>query len=439
MLNSRELNFQMRILADFCEATENEIAVDKMLLAVADVRPERVGFFPRPSKWISYGRRFPFFIFCLWFAIRWIWIFGGAYVFFFCQFFPTWLRAKQLGREFSETLIESGCVLALSSRVGDIVHGEHVKDLPCMWITMPWADLTRIPADAKCVDVFMLLNKSDIWSAYRNAIFATHILHRRKRTSPWILQSYTAFRWFAVRAAIDKLSGRLIMAEHFDRWAVLVDSSMQANKYRLNAYGQIQRRDLTLIQHGALGSLGEKNRSDAPLKLKLHRKLRAITQLYVYNPQEEHAFKADVLSAGCVRRGIKISYYTPGLELQVDHEYAGLKVLFVGHVLCEELHQHIFNSLAKEFEFKAYYKPHPTSPMSQIMNNSEWMVVNDVGYFPVVDLLISYPSTLIVEYSGKGVPAMVHPLNLTKKNSDDFVKYIGAKIKILQKLKVNTI
>ena len=430
---------KLRYCADFMAATENEIAVDEMVFNLAGTTSEKVGFLPRAPKWIVYGRRYSFFSYCIWWVTRRVWIFGGNHVFFFCQFFPAWLRAEGTGSSPSEALEDSGYVLALSSRVGDIVHSGHVEDLPRTWITMPWAPLTRVPEDAKCIDVFSLLSKIDILHAFRDAIFATHVLRKRKRTSPWILQSYTAFRWFAVRTALDKLQGRLIMAEHFDRWAVLVDGSVRENKFHLSKSGENPRRELVLVQHGTIGNLSEDSSDNYTSKLKLRRKLRAVTRLYAYNAEAENAFKRDVLSPGCVRRAVQVSYYQPGIELKIDHEFAGLKILFVGHSLCEELHNHIFSSLAQDFEFQAYYKPHPLAPMTERMNALGWKIINDAGYFPAVDLLISYPSTLVVEYSGVGVPAMVHPMSLVKEKSDDFIKTIGVKIKILQKTKVKNI
>lgn len=431
MINSNAINYKLKKIASFVSATENEIAADKMLFALAGITPEKAGFFPRPPKWINYGRRLPFLTYSFWWVARWGWIFGGSHVFFFCQFFPAWLRARKIDERCNEAFNESGYVLALSSRVGDIVHSGHVEDLPCTWITMPWAPLKRVPADAKCIEVFSLLSKSDIWYAFQDAVIATHILHKRKRTSRWILQSYTAFRWFAVRTALDKLPGRLIMADHFDRWAVLVDSSVQAHKFQLGMSGEDRRRDLVLIQHGVLGSLGESKCQAA--KLKLRRKLRTVTQLYAYNAENENVFKEDVLSPGCVRRCVKVSYYQPGIELKVDKEYQGLKLLFVGHSLCEALHQYVFDSLARDFEFRAYYKPHPRALMSEQMHRQTWKVINDVGYFPVVDLLISYPSTLVVEYSGFGVPAMVHAINLSKDASDDFIYSVVKKLESIKK------
>jgi hypothetical protein len=404
-----------------------------MIYQVAGVDPTQLGFFPRPSKWINFGRRFPRFIYVVWWAVRWAWVFGGGYVFFFLQFFAAWLRTSRIDENRSDILSDSGYVLALSSRVGDIVHAEHIEYVPTTWITMPWAPLNRTPVGVKCLDVFVLLNKVDIWRAFRYAILATHVLQKRKRTSQWILQSYTAFRWFAVRIAVDKLSGRLVMAEHFDRWAILVDSSVQAKKYRLDFDPNARRRDLTVVQHGALGSIGENNKSGSAPTLQLHTRLRAVTKICVYNTQAEQAFKSDVLSPACVRRGIDVSYYNPGLDLRVDPEYRGLKILFVGHVLCEELHRYIFRSLAKDYEFRAYYKPHPTSPMSHLMRDLPWKLIGDAGYFPVVDFLISYPSTLVVEYAGAGTPSMVHPMNLAPEKSDDFLKSIRDRIEVLQK------
>lgn len=108
-----------------------------------------------------------------------------------------------------------GYVLALSSRVGDIVERGSVGELPECWITMPWAPLRRLPCGARRVDVRALLSKKELWRAFLDAMKATYLLFRRKRTSKWVLQSYTAR--LGGSSLMDKLPGRLVMAEHYDR------------------------------------------------------------------------------------------------------------------------------------------------------------------------------------------------------------------------------
>jgi hypothetical protein len=324
-----------------------------------------------------------------------------------------------------------GVVLALSTRVGDIVASKGFEGLPITWITVPWAPLRRLPKDAITVDVFSLLSKKDLWLAFCDAVRVTYILFRRKRTSQWALQSYTAFRWFAVRTAVDKLPGRLVMMEHYDRWAVLVDSSLQAYKRVYLPSGQAHDRELTLIQHGVLSDLCS-SVAETPGRLRLTRKLGAVSKIYVYSPTEEETFKREVLTEGCVRRGLEVTYFTPRIELSENFESSRLKLLFVGHPLCELLHRHIFQSLRVQLDFKGYYKPHPIASMSVSMQQVGWVIIDDPSLFPVVDLLISYPSTLVVEYKEQGIPALVHPMDLRSEDSESYIKSVREQIKLIK-------
>jgi len=45
-----------------------------------------------------------------------------------------------------------------------------------------------------------------------------------------------------------------------------------------------------------------------------------------------------------------------------------------------------------------------------------------------VDLLISYPSTLVIEYENAGIPASVHPIDAS---IDDLAKFVTKTKKIL--------
>lgn len=428
----RLIKFQVRVLSDYLLATANEITIDEFIIRSLTGRtPEDIGFLPRAAKWIAISNRFPLFVYLFSLIGRLVWIAGGCVVFFFTQLIATYTWASRNALYAPKRGQGLGYVLALSSRVGDIVERGSVGELPECWITMPWAPLRRLPCGARRVDVRALLSKKELWRAFLDAMKATYLLFRRKRTSKWVLQSYTAFRWFVVRAAVDKLPGRLVMAEHYDRWAVLVDSSVRAsNKYVLSS-GVVQSRELVLIQHGVLGDLRSSGATELDA-LKLPRKLGAVADLYVYGTGAEQAFKRDVLTEGCVRRGLKVHYFKPTIEVTDVAGYSGLRLLFVGHPLCEAFHEHVFEKLRSKLEFRGYYKPHPTAPMSASMKQVGWEIIEDVSTFPLVDLLIAYPSTLVVEYEGLGIPAAVHPMNL---GCEDAVSYVKSVCELIDSIK----
>lgn len=428
---SRVINYyRLRVVSYYFQSVFNEISVDEMYFRLSALDVSRFGYIPRVPRWIAYGKRFRVFTYFLWLVVFLIWILGGACFLFFMQFLMCVKNSFFSNNAKDVSSRENGFVLALSSRVGDVLDPKLFDDLPRIWITVPWVPLRRVPESVVLVDVFSLLSRWELLQAFCDAVIATYILLWRKRTSRWVLQSYTAFRWFAVRRAVDKLPGTLIMTEHFDRWAVLVDSSIAAGNRAARMAGHNCSRKLVLIQHGALGGLGAEEgflKSTLCLPTKLH----SVTHLYVYNPEEENAFKAVVLSQGCSQR-VEVSYFKPGIELERSVIDAKLRVLFVGHPLCEQLHEHLFRRLRENFELTAYYKPHPMAPMSMMMGQVGWVVISDKVSFPDVDLLVSYPSTLVIEYEGAGVPAMVHPMNMLPSSSED---YFGLLLKALASIK----
>lgn len=416
-----------KVASDFLEATENEIFLDKLLFSLGGANPGKLGYFPRPTKWVSLGKRHPTASFLAWQLVRLAWLGGGGVAFFLWQYLRLRPSVGFRKNRSSEHLEDSGYVLALSTRVGDIIHADNIPALPANWVTLPWVPLRQIPANVNAVGLMELLDAGDLARALFDAICSIYVLRNRHQTSPWVLQTYTAFRWFAVRAAIDKLPGDLLMAEHFDRWAVLVDGSARCQWFVDRASGIRRKRKLTLVQHGSLGSLGNNN-IGAVSNFDLPRKLHAVTHLYAYDHRQEMEFKNSVLSAESLG-GLKISYYQSRIKLRQAKDYAGMKILFVGHPVCEALHMHLYESLRTSFEFRAYYKPHPLSPMSAKASAINWEIIKEPDNFPEVDMLISYPSTLVVEYSGEGISAIVHPIDLSIDASQDLLISITEKLK----------
>lgn len=424
-----------RIITNFLKATENEIFLDRYLFALGGASPEEMGYLPRPTKWISWGKRFPNVFLAIWRLVYLVWLCGGGAIYYISQAIQLYWQKGNSEPNMPCTDDDSGYVLALSARVGDIVHTGHIPDMPNNWVTMPWVTLSQVPEGVNCVSVVDLLSLRDVVRAVRDAIFAIYVMRRRKRMSPWLLQSYTAFRWFAVRSAVDKLHGHLLMAEHFDRWAVLVDSSVRNVKFRNMESGLLEKRALTLVQHGAIGGLGKvRGGEQGEEAFNLPQRLNEVSKLYVYARMDELDFKDKVLSKACVKNGVKVNYYQPSITLTNLDGYRGPKILFVGHPVCEALHMHLYKTLKKSFDFKAYYKPHPLSGMSSEVSDLDWSIITDPKCFPLVDILISYPSTLVVEYSALGIPSISHPLNLSAESADEYISLVSGKISALRGL-----
>jgi hypothetical protein len=282
---------------------------------------------------------------------------------------------------------------------------------PKLWLTVPWAQPLRLPDDCTTIDAFSIVTKREYREALWDAVIAARRLSTKSATVHWRLQSYTALRWFVVRAAIDKLPGSLVMAEHFDRWAVLVDRS--AGRSSIGA-----RRSLGLVQHGSVTALSNVDDRSSGLP-RFATRLLNVTHLYVYGPAEEAVFRDVILGRSALAQAPQIRHFRPSIELHGIGDKPR-SILFVGHSMCEEFQASVYRRISRDTDLRIFYKPHPLAPMSSAAAQVGWTIISDSNWFPKVDLLISYPSTLVAEYGAMGIPAVTHSLN-AGCDSADFV------------------
>jgi hypothetical protein len=429
-----------RRLADYLSACANEIAIDAASMKLARKVPAELGYFPRPAKWLALAQIHKGF----WTRTasplaEALWRWGGCAVTFSLQ----WVQLRRaLGRHAGEAVSGGAAhqtgpqtqlpplgryLLVFSTRAGEVVPPAGMAQPPAVWITLPWVPAPKPPPGVVPHDVMSLLTSADLRAAWADAISVTRVFSRRPALRRWVLQTYTAFRWFAVRRGLEKLHGAFITAEHFDRWAVLADSAaLHLRKTGPHQdLGPTAAGWLEVVQHGTIGSLAA---ADPSAALCFPRRLRAVCALYVYDAASEVAFKRDVLSPGCVRRGPQVHHFRPTIALQPTPQRGACRVLFVGHPLCEALHLHLLAAVSRSGAIDAYYKPHPTAKMSEALVSQAWTVITERNHFPEVDLLVSYPSTLVVEYGNADVPAVVHGMDESAETSGASLAALQQKI-----------
>lgn len=394
---------RLRKLADYIAATRNEIAVDEMYLAIAEKIPESVGYFPRVPRWINLATRYPRLTRLASYVAKKLWFSGGAAIFFFTEY----IRFFYFRPTLSSIAVpdRNGAVLAFSTRTFDVLQPKKFPSFPKTWVTFPWSSNRVLPENSYELPMLSILNRKDFMIAYWDAITISYLIRRNRHLSVWALQAYTAFRWFLVRRAIDRLEGDLITTEHFDRWAVLMDRSVRERR-RLSTCNA----RLVMVQHGVLSALNQEAVFDTMIE-NLPTRLTQVDELNAYNINEATIFKSHVIPRKNTKRLLDLKFFQPVIELTEERKSEKIRVLFVGHPLCELFHVSVYRELIKGGDYEIYYKPHPKAPMSPSLTGLGWRIVPDEKIFPRVDFLISYPSTLVVEYAEAGVPASVHPLN----------------------------
>lgn len=405
-----------RLIVDYLRALRNEIAIDKYVLIKSGFSTENFEAFPRPARWIKMFRQAPKISGALGITINLIWkVF--APLFFIFQYQKYKFTTKNTNLHLYN-FDNDGQVLGFSSISADIVHEKHIQPVPKQWLELPWLPLKNLPKEAEIISVTHLLNKNDVKKALKLAILSHYLTTQKFEIGRSSLQTYTAWRWFLIRLAVDKLPGPLLTVEHFDRWAILVDSSIWRKRFN------IPKPSLTLMQHGSIGAKSEQ----ASLDIKLPTRLKAVNRLHVYSPVDESIFRKEVLSSKASSDNLLVSFFQPRIILSEVPHYNLVSILFVGHPLCDLAHITIFSELKNKHEFYFFYKQHPTIAASNTVKKMSWTFIEDKTLFPKVDLLISYPSTLVDQYKYHGISAFVHDIQINSTEAKQLVP------KILRKL-----
>ena len=273
-------------------------------------------------------------------------------------------------------------------------------------LIFPWVGVPEKVGNQLKISVFSLTSLSDLISAFKFAILATKILKKRRGFSFWILQTYTAFRWFLVRIVVDKFKGEIVIGEHYDRWAVLTDRSIREQQRSLGR----KSINLSLLQHGLVEPIYS---NESFVSKDLPAKLSRVTSLFVYNETQLEIFLNFFLSGQASNKlFLDVNFFEPTIQISPITKKRKLSILFVGHSMCENYQQELFEKLTKVTDFDCFYKPHPQArPLSQSIKENDWFFIKDPLFFPAVDMLISYESTLVLEYKIHNVPAVIHKLN----------------------------
>lgn len=418
--------YRLGLLADYLAATRNEIDIDSRLLLALGMDARRGGHIPRVQRWAPWGMRRPRLSALAARLARLLWPLAGAPLLFTSQAISLW-RAQR-GNKASSPVVEDHVGLGFSTRAMQLIRAPHFEPAPTCWLIVPWVEVPALPSAVQRIDLMQLLYTRDLLDAWMDAIVATCIAIRRRDMSDWALQTYTAMHWFAARRAVDRLSGVLYTAEHYDRWAVLVDRAVRRRRARRHTPQTQGATGLVLVQHGVVSSPDSLSKTEEELKLST--RLSSVDSLHVFDDASEAFFRRQVLTPAGNRRLPDIRRFVPGITLSATGEANGiLTLLFVGHPFCEELHLSALAEIQRTTPgVVPYYKPHPLAAMSPAMAATGWRFVKDPSVFPAVDLLISYPSTLVVEYEAQGIKALVHPINLRPSEAEPFLSNLSREL-----------
>jgi hypothetical protein len=137
--------------------------------------------------------------------------------------------------------------------------------------------------------------------------------------------------------------------------------------------------------------------------------MKFVSKLFVYDRKQSTLFLEEIIDSKSNNfQPIEIIFEKQSIELKSLSKKA---ILFVGHSFCEVFQAALYRKLEFLSEYDFYYKPHPTSKLGESIKSQDWVIIGDRNFFPRVNFLISYPSTLVDEYLSEDIKSVIHPLN----------------------------
>lgn len=407
---------KLRRLADYRAGTRNEIAVDEYMRAEARL-PESLQLnVPRVQRWSARALRFPRLMRAAASVAVVSWPCFIAPALFSMQLLQLMLLKARQG---TSPPLRNGSVIGagFSERAVELINTRGFPVRAEAWLTFPWVGETASAGRPQQVGCLGLIRYRDLAAAWIDAMAAVLSWRHSRQLAPWILQTYTAMRWFVAIRAIESTNAHWLCAEHYDRWAVLLDRTVRRH-----------RGGWTLVQHGSVTGLSGQDTLELPTRL------RRVSQLICFDQDSLDFFHRKVLALGACACPVTNVIHRPSIQTRrlVDRE-AGLRLLIVGHPFSESLQVRLHEKICSIFpSVVCFYKPHPHAAMSHDMRTVGWRLVEDPACFPEVDLLLSYPSTLVNEYASAGIEGVIHPISGNEEEAVSVWHSLEARIRDLQ-------
>lgn len=401
-----------RLVAEYIGSVRNEVAIEMAFLDAMGKPHDHCGQMPRSPRWLNYSETVLQWVRTSAPVVRWVW---SAVGFWGCVGME-WIRTlKKLSGTATRTAKRRSfeyerCLFGASDRAFQVTGSPAFSGWRMARLHCPWTDRgAEAGSDPSGLSLFDLIERKDLWTCLQLSCAAHARLRSVSDLKTWVMQDYTAFRWFMTRIALTRVQTHWITTEHYDRWAVLLDGVVKQMRRSTRPTGSTEQTGFTLIQHGSMNPLS--GSGSTPVFPELPYRLSCVSELHVYSEATAEGFKQHVLSKRGAAELKVVHLFKPTVALIPVEPLDATKVLFIGHSACEDFQLQVLAELEAEQGLICLYKPHPKSPMSRKAAAARWQIIDDPLCYPECELAIAYPSTLAIEYQEAGVEVIQHGLD----------------------------
>jgi len=387
-----------QLAAIYMSALRNEIAIDIDGYNAVGAVPADFGCLPRLSAVWSGLNRYRWASSIALRLLRSLWKLGLYVPFFLLQY-----RSLVSTIKTPEPFGADQTLHVLLSRLAPAAVAK-ADGTASLAFTVPWQQYPDSIPHSRQIGIGDVLTRKDIRSCLVEAIaIARRIARRNTLFSAWHLQTYTLFRWVCVARAIERVQcKRMVAANHYDRWAILVDR-----------IGGEAKRSTVVVQHGIVATRY------------LPTKLRFTETIYVLNREQETLFKSFIL-APQIAATVNVHFLDNAITLsELLADESRIQVVLVGHPQYD-VDQVRFLKAARlaRPDVQFIYKAHPTARGVNPEIRSATTLWDQSGIFPKCDFVFSYHSTLGYQYRDAGIPTFIHDKDMSDDQLDEAVRSI---------------
>jgi len=347
----------------------------------------------RPGKFDKLARKNIYIHICIW-SIASFLVFLLLFPYFIILFIFSLLKCARFKRirKFPKEIFLgfTGSLLEKRLRYANISYKNSY------WLVRPFS---KAIVPGKSMTVYHVASLQDLFGALLCSFCVVPLIIRKHGLSN-VIYAANSFGWFLVFFSFKKMDGinKIYFANQKDRWAVLFDNLPVKNK--------------VLLQHGI------EDGDDFDVV-----KLKTITTVFAFNQREAEVLKTHLLDCNP-----DIFFYNHSLNLTTS--YINTKsVLIIGNCFeCFDMEERIIR-LLQPYEIRLVLKPHPLLDKTcyhKLGNKFKLEILNDDVY-PKVDLVLSYRSTLAVEYEMLDIRVMYHD----DFSLDSVLKYMNCENSII--------
>lgn len=359
-----------RALSVYKLALASEIYADEIALAFSGINKVVNYKLVRVHKIQGLVRKYPklFKVFIYFFAFLWPVLF---IIITTCKFFYGCILSLL---ENKQNTIDNRVVLVFTPRIEEQIGKVLNTDMPKQHLSI-YKGYGNVMLSRFCT-------LGILFKAYRASLLTPFLIKKLKVDFIYRLQNYTAFEWFVAWFTLNNASlNEIWFANHFDRWAVLCEYLPAENK--------------VFVQHGI------EDGNMIPIV-----RYRTLKKAYLIAPSQKSHFENKIF-----KRTPEIFYLEGKIKLVNIQKSKNSTLLIIGnYVLTLEKEIQLIKEL-HGVSVDVYLKPHPVLPKKEyyrLQKDYPFFLIEDSTFFPQVDLVVSYESTLGVEYEQVGVEVLYY-------------------------------